>query len=194
MLCISPAQRSRSGVTRGGSRCWCCSQPPAASLENQLFALKGFALHREPNCRRNTPTLPKPSANSTLRTATSSSRAQLVSNTLEMGTSDGPAPAPSPPPGPSRAVLRGLGQQYLWLCVQGRGAADSSLPCVPEDESDRFGPEESRVTCSDRSICLRQTNGQAPAPSVSTVTSCHQRSGRALTDKQRARPVTLSDS
>ena len=136
MLCISPAQRPRSGVTRGGPHCWCCSQPPAASLEDQLFALKGFALHREPDCRRNTPTLPKPAANSTLRTATSSSRAQPVSSALEMGTSDGLAPAPSPPPGPSHAVLRGPGQQYLWLCVQSRGAAAYSLPRVPEDESD----------------------------------------------------------
>lgn len=56
-------------------------------------------------------------------------------------------------------------------------------------------PRGSRVTLSDRSICLRQTDGQAPAPSVSTVTSCHQRSGR-LTDRaagEASNPIPIPD-
>ena len=102
-------------------RLWCCSQPPAASLEGKLFALTGFTLHQEPAGETH-PQLPKPAANSTLRTANSSSKAQPVKKKKQRGPVMGLAPAPSPPPGPSCTVLCGPDQQCLWLCVQGRGS------------------------------------------------------------------------
>ena len=174
-------------------RLWCCSQPPAASLEGKLFALTGFTLHQEPAGETH-PQLPKPAANSTLRTANSSSKAQPVKK-KNNGDQwwDWPLPRLLHQGLPARSCVDRTSSVFGSVS-RGGGAAACSLTCARRWVRHRFGPEESRVTRSDRFICLRQTDGQAPAPSVSTVTSCHQRSGRALTDKQRARPVTLSYS